>query len=97
MQERNSRRAFIKQVALLGTAAAAGLILPGCDKPEKTANAAPAVIKKRSGQHEKTIREYEIGASGLSLGQPLTGFQGVLRGVPNFVGTGSGLMGDAGA
>jgi len=50
MQERNSRRAFIKQVALLGTAAAAGLILPGCDKPEKTANAAPAVIKKRADQ-----------------------------------------------
>jgi circadian clock protein KaiC len=58
---------------------------------------AVSVIKKRSGQHEKTIREYEIDERGLSLGEPLSGFQGVLRGVPNFVGQGSGLMGDASA
>ncbi|MES2861391.1 MAG: ATPase domain-containing protein [Pseudomonadota bacterium] len=58
---------------------------------------AVSVIKKRSGQHEKTIREYSIDASGLSMGEPLTGFQGVLRGVPNFVGQGAGLMGDASA
>ena len=58
---------------------------------------AVSVIKKRAGGHEKTIREYEIGQSGLTLGEPLSGFQGVLRGVPNFVGQGSGLMGDASA
>ncbi|HLZ75713.1 ATPase domain-containing protein [Phenylobacterium sp.] len=58
---------------------------------------AVSVIKKRSGQHEKTIREFEIGDSGLSVGEPLTSFHGVLRGVPNFVGQGSGLMGDASA
>ncbi|MDQ0464688.1 circadian clock protein KaiC [Caulobacter ginsengisoli] len=58
---------------------------------------AVSVIKKRAGQHEKTIREYEISQRGLSLGEPLDGFQGVLRGVPNFVGQGSGLMGDASA
>lgn len=58
---------------------------------------AVSVIKKRSGQHEKTIREFEITNAGLALGEPLSGFQGVLRGVPNFVGTGSGLMGDASA
>ena len=52
------------------------------------------MIKKRSGQHEKTIREYEIRETGLQVGAPLTGFHGVLRGVPNFVGPGSGLMGD---
>ena len=56
-----------------------------------------SVIKKRSGAHEKTIREYRIGSEGLTVGEPLKGFQGVLRGVPNFVGPGSGLMGDAGA
>ena len=50
MQERNSRRAFIKQVALLGVAGAAGLILPGCDKPAKPAAGAPAVIKSRADQ-----------------------------------------------
>lgn len=58
---------------------------------------AVSVIKKRSGQHEKTIREFTIDADGLTLGDPLTGFQGVLRGIPNFVGQGSGLMGDASA
>lgn len=58
---------------------------------------AVSVIKKRAGRHEKTIREYEIGRDGLTLGEPLHDFQGVLRGVPNFVGQGSGLMGDASA
>jgi circadian clock protein KaiC len=58
---------------------------------------AVSVIKKRSGRHEKTIREFNIGDDGLTLGEPLSGFQGVLRGVPNFVGQGSGLMGDTSA
>ncbi|QYF88147.1 ATPase domain-containing protein [Brevundimonas sp. PAMC22021] len=58
---------------------------------------AVSVIKKRAGEHEKTIREYTIDGIGLSLGAPLTGFQGVLRGVPNFVGPGSGLMGEPAA
>ena len=58
---------------------------------------AVSVIKKRAGGHEKTIREFEIGQDGLKMGEPLQGFQGVLRGVPNFVGKGSGLMGDASA
>ncbi|RYG20219.1 MAG: circadian clock protein KaiC [Caulobacteraceae bacterium] len=58
---------------------------------------AVSVIKKRSGMHENTIREFEIGVGGLSLGEPLSQFQGVLRGVPNFVGPGSGLMGDPAA
>lgn len=47
---------------------------------------AVSVVKKRTGRHETTIREYNIGDDGLMLGDPLAGFQGVLRGVPNFVG-----------
>jgi circadian clock protein KaiC len=58
---------------------------------------AVSVIKKRSGEHEKTIREFTIGAQGLTLGEPLHGFQGILRGVPNFVGRGSGLLGEPSA
>ncbi|WP_091742635.1 ATPase domain-containing protein [Phenylobacterium immobile] len=58
---------------------------------------AVSVIKKRSGEHEKTIREFNIGDSGLTLGEPLVQFQGVLRGVPNFVGRGSGLLGEPSA
>jgi len=41
-----------------------------------------SVVKKRASAHEDTIREYRIGANGFRLGEPLTGFQGVLRGVP---------------
>ena len=58
---------------------------------------AVSVIKKRAGRHEKTIREYSIDQDGLTVGEPLTGFQGVLRGVPNFVGQGSGLLGEPSA
>jgi circadian clock protein KaiC len=43
---------------------------------------AMSCIKKRTGRHESTIREYRIANDGLSVGSPLTGFQGVLRGVP---------------
>lgn len=53
-----------------------------------------SVIKKRAGSHESTIREYEIGSAGLTVGPPLKQFQGVLRGVPDFVGPQAGLMGD---
>ncbi len=41
-----------------------------------------SVVKKRTGAHEDTIREYMIGSNGITLGEPLTGFQGILRGVP---------------
>ena len=47
-----------------------------------------SVVKKRTGAHEDTIREYQIGSRGFTLGPPLTGFQGVLRGVPTLVGNG---------
>jgi circadian clock protein KaiC len=41
-----------------------------------------SIVKKRTGPHENTIREYRIGGDGITLGAPLTKFQGVLRGVP---------------
>jgi circadian clock protein KaiC len=44
-----------------------------------------SVVKKRTGAHEDTIREYSIGADGVTLGEPLVSFQGVLRGVPSLV------------
>ncbi|WP_437163095.1 ATPase domain-containing protein [Falsiroseomonas sp. E2-1-a20] len=43
-------------------------------------------IKKRASAHEDTIREFRIGAEGIKLGAPLENFQGVLRGVPVYVG-----------
>jgi circadian clock protein KaiC len=47
---------------------------------------AVSVIKKRTGSHEDTIREFRIGSGGVTLGAPLTEFQGVLRGIPLFLG-----------
>ncbi|MGN6589685.1 MAG: ATPase domain-containing protein [Sphingomicrobium sp.] len=47
-----------------------------------------SVVKKRTGYHEDTIREYRIDKSGITLGEPLMNFQGVLRGVPELVGGG---------
>lgn len=45
-----------------------------------------SVVKKRTSAHETTIREYRMHSKGISLGQPLTNFHGVLRGVPEIVG-----------
>jgi circadian clock protein KaiC len=51
-----------------------------------------AMIKKRSGPHEKTIREFKLEpGQGLRIGQPLKEFHGVLTGVPVFQG-GAGQM-----
>jgi len=36
--------------------------------------------------HESTIREYRIDNRGLTIGEPLDGFQGILRGVPVYLG-----------
>jgi len=51
-----------------------------------------SIIKKRTGSHEATIREYRIDNRGLTIGAPLEGFQGVLRGVPVYVGEGRPLL-----
>lgn len=54
---------------------------------------AVSVVKKRSGDHERTIRESRVQQGGLHVGPPLREFQGVLRGVPSFVGSTQDLMG----
>jgi circadian clock protein KaiC len=56
---------------------------------------AMSVIKKRAGSHEDSIREFTINSEGISLGEPLRHFQGILRGVPDFVGEHHALMGPA--
>jgi len=45
-----------------------------------------SMLKKRTGAHEKTIREFTISDAGLKLGPTLNDFQGVLRGVPEYIG-----------
>jgi circadian clock protein KaiC len=53
-----------------------------------------SVVKKRTSAHEDTIREYQIGSDGITLGEPLVQFQGVLRGVPTLVNEQARLLGD---
>jgi circadian clock protein KaiC len=45
-----------------------------------------SVVKKRSGRHERTIRELTLGANGITVGKPLRDFQGVLSGTPTYRG-----------
>jgi circadian clock protein KaiC len=51
-----------------------------------------SVLKKRTGKHERSIREYKIDQGGLILGRPLTEFRGVLTGVPTYHGKDDNLM-----
>ena len=57
-----------------------------------TIRLAVSVIKRRYGNHEKTIREMQITSRGIEVGKPLTEFQGVLTGQPTFVGERQRLM-----
>lgn len=43
-----------------------------------------SVFKKRSGPHERTIRQMTITPSGLRIDPVLSEFQGILTGVPRF-------------
>jgi circadian clock protein KaiC len=52
-----------------------------------------SIIKKRTGSHESTIREYRISSHGMTIGEPLESFQGVLRGVPTYLGASNPLLG----
>ena len=51
-----------------------------------------AVIKTRTTDHERTIREFSINASGIRIGDPLTGFDGVLTGQPRYSASGDALI-----
>jgi len=51
-----------------------------------------SVAKKRSGGHERTIREFQVSAEGVRVGEPLTGFRGVLTGVPDYTGEATAML-----
>jgi circadian clock protein KaiC len=53
-----------------------------------------SVVKKRSGTHERTIRELRLDG-GIRVGGPLTEFRGVLTGTPSYAGGAETLMGPA--
>ena len=47
---------------------------------------AVSLVKKRSGPHEDTIREIRLAGDGITIGGALVNFQGVMTGVPSFIG-----------
>ena len=51
-----------------------------------------SVVKKRSGQHEHTIREFRLTPEGITVGPPLTEFHGVFSGTPTYEGEGGPLL-----
>jgi circadian clock protein KaiC len=55
-----------------------------------------SVIKKRSGAHEETIREFRLGRDGIFVGPALSAFQGILTGVPTYTGDAGPLLGKEG-
>jgi circadian clock protein KaiC len=50
------------------------------------------VIKKRSGRHESTIREFQFTQNAFRIGPPLSEFRGVLGGAPEYVGEARALL-----
>jgi circadian clock protein KaiC len=56
-----------------------------------------SVVKKRSGHHEHSIREFRLGGTGIAVGPPLKGFRGVLAGTPSYTGPSLPVPGGDGA
>jgi circadian clock protein KaiC len=54
-----------------------------------------SVLKKRTGGHERTLRQLRITEQGLHIGPPLRDFVGVMTGVPQYVGREAMLPGAA--
>lgn len=55
---------------------------------------AVSVIKKRTGFHESTIREFSLGPGGVIVGPVLKEFEGVLTGIPRFHGNANKILKD---
>lgn len=51
-----------------------------------------SVLKRRSGPHERSIRELRLSPQKIEVGEPLRQFEGILSGVPRFVGDSKPLL-----
>lgn len=51
-----------------------------------------SVVKKRSGDHEHTIREFRLTAHGITVGPPLVNFSGIFSGTPRYLGDNAPLI-----
>jgi len=78
------------QLGLIGTMSnrvdvsylADGVVLLRYYEAEGEVKQAIAVLKQRTGEHERTIRPFSMSASGFEIGEPLRDMRGVLTGVP---------------
>ena len=59
---------------------------------EGSVRRALSIVKKRSGNHEHTIREFKLSSHGISVGPPLKGFSGIFTGTPVYKGEEAPLM-----
>lgn len=57
-----------------------------------SARKAISVIKNRLSAHETSIRELEITDKAVEIGTPLRQFEGILSGIPKFVGEADALL-----
>jgi circadian clock protein KaiC len=55
-----------------------------------------SVFKKRTGSHERTLRQLKISERGVAVGEPLREFRGVMTGVPQYEGK-AAMLSDRGA
>jgi circadian clock protein KaiC len=46
------------------------------------------VLKKRTSDFERTLRQFQITGHGIKVGEPLTGMRGILSGTPEMIGQG---------
>lgn len=53
-----------------------------------------SVVKKRSGQHENSIREFRLSPAGIQVGAPLSQFSGIFSGTPEYTGDATHLLTD---
>jgi circadian clock protein KaiC len=49
-------------------------------------NQAISVFKRRTGPHERTIRQLTIDSRGIQVGEPLRQFRGIMTGIPQYEG-----------
>jgi len=68
------------------------LILMRFFEAEGSVRQAISIVKKRTGDHEHTIREYQIADGGPRVGPPLTNFHGVMTGLPQYIGASDRLL-----
>jgi circadian clock protein KaiC len=54
-----------------------------------------SVVKSRTHAHERTIRQLKLGANGITVGEALRGFEGVMSGLPTYRGE-TAMLGNTG-